>query len=153
MSLHLAHLSWKRQGPDFKYESYDRSHELRFGGGLAIPASSAPQYLGKAEYPNPEELLAASVSSCHFLTFLAIAAKSRFIVDDYQDEATAVLEKNAAGKETVTRVILRPRVRFSGENLPSQEKLHTMHERAHNVCFIANALACEIVLEPQAAEA
>lgn len=149
MSEHRAALAWKRETPDFKYESYDRTHELRFGGGASLQASSAPQYLGRAEFPNPEELLAASASSCHFLTFLAIAAKSRFVVDEYRDEAVAILEKNAAGKEAVTRIFLRPSVRFGGENLPSPEKIRQMHERAHELCFIANSLTSEILLEPQ----
>ncbi|MDL1871742.1 OsmC family peroxiredoxin [Deltaproteobacteria bacterium PRO3] len=149
MSEHRAALAWKRETPDFKYESYDRTHELRFGGGASLQASSAPQYLGRAEFPNPEELLAASASSCHFLTFLAIAAKSRFVVDEYRDEAVAILEKNAAGKEAVTRILLRPSVRFGGDNLPAPEKIRQMHERAHELCFIANSLTSEILVEPQ----
>ncbi|MCC7343739.1 MAG: OsmC family protein [Deltaproteobacteria bacterium] len=149
MSEHRAALAWKRETPDFKYESYDRTHELRFGGGTSIQGSSAPQYLGRAELPNPEELLAASASSCHFLTFLAIAAKSRFAVDEYRDEAVAILEKNAAGKEAVTRIFLRPSVRFGGDSLPTPEKIRQMHERAHELCFIANSLTSEIVVEPQ----
>lgn len=149
MSEHRSTLNWSRKTPDFKYESYDRNHELRFGGGTTITASSAPQYLGNAEFPNPEQLLAASASSCHFLTFLAIAAKSRFTVDEYQDEAVAILEKNAAGKEAVTRIYLRPKIRFGGDNSPTPEKLQAMHERAHELCFIANSLACEILVEAQ----
>jgi organic hydroperoxide reductase OsmC/OhrA len=113
-----------------------------------MQASSAPEYLGKAELPNPEELLAASASSCHFLTFLAVAAKSRLVVDRYHDDPVAILEKDPSGKMGVTRIYLRPKVAFGGQ-APTPEKLLSMHEKAHEACFIANALKCEIVLEVQ----
>ncbi|MFO1463897.1 MAG: OsmC family protein [bacterium] len=148
MSEHRAVLEWKRETPEFKYESYDRTHTLRFDGGVAMQASSAPEYLGKAELPNPEELLAASAASCHFLTFLAIAAKSRIVVDSYHDDPVAILEEDASGKMAVTRIYLRPKIAFGGQ-APAQEKLLAMHEKAHQACFIANSLKCEIILELQ----
>ena len=77
MSEHRISLAWKRQTPDFAYDTYDRTHTVMFEGGQTIQASAAAAYLGKADYANPEELLAASLSSCHMLTFLAIAAKPR----------------------------------------------------------------------------
>ncbi|MCE9625437.1 MAG: OsmC family protein [Deltaproteobacteria bacterium] len=148
MSEHRSTLEWKRNTPDFRYETYDRTFDLGFGGGLKIQASSAPEYLGKAELPNPEEMLAASASSCHFLSFLALAAKHRLVVDEYRDDPVAVLEKNAEGKLAITRIYLRPRVKFEGE-APTREKILSLHEKAHEICFIASSLKSEIVLELQ----
>lgn len=148
MSEQRSTLEWNRDTPDFKYETYNRTHTLRFGGGTSIQMSSAPEYLGKAELPNPEELLGAAVASCHFLTFLSLAAKMRLTLDSYRDDTVAVLEKNAEGMIAVTRVTLRPKAQFSGE-APDAEKLRSMHEKAHRHCFIANSVKSEIILDIQ----
>ena len=149
MSEHRATLQWQRKTPDFTYESYDRTHQISFPGGASFQASSAVEYRGDARLPNPEQLLAASASSCHMLSFLAIAAKYRFVVDAYEDESGALLEKNAAGKMAVTRITLRPKVRFGGDKLPSPEQVQEFHHKAHEMCFIANSLASEVVVEPR----
>lgn len=143
MSEHKASLVWKRTTPTFEYDAYDRTHDIRFGGGSEIRASSAPEYMGRAELANPEELLAAAVASCHMLTFLAIAAKSRLVVNSYEDAAVAHLEKNSAGKLAVTRIDLHPKITFEGAP-PDASKLRSMHEKSHHNCFIANSLNCEV---------
>lgn len=91
----------------------------------------------------------AALSSCHMLTFLAIAARRRFTVDSYDDDAAGVLEKNAAGKLAITRVTLKPRVVFSGEKLPSDDDVRALHERSHEECFIASSVLTVVVVEPQ----
>src|SRR5262245_57492164 len=149
MSEHRASLQWKRNTPDFKYETYDRTHTIRFEGGSSIQASSAVEYLGKKEFMNPEQALAAALSSCHFLTFLALAAKYRFVVDEYEDEAVAVLGENDQKKMAVTRVTLRPKVKFSGDKVPDAEKLKELHEKSHALCFISNSVLCSVLVEPQ----
>jgi len=149
MSEHRASLQWKRNTPDFKYETYDRTHTIRFEGGSSIQASSAVEYLGKKEFMNPEQALAAALSSCHFLTFLALAAKYRFVVDEYEDEAVAVLGENDQKKMAVTRVTLRPKVKFSGDKVPDAEKLKELHEKSHALCFISNSVLCPVLVEPQ----
>ena len=114
MSEHRVHLSWQRGGRDFRYESYPRDHVWRFEGGVEVPASAAPAFLGSAERVDPEAAFVAALSSCHMLSFLAIASRKRLVVDSYEDDATGFLEKNQAGKLAVTRVVLRPRVAFAG---------------------------------------
>jgi organic hydroperoxide reductase OsmC/OhrA len=148
MSEHRFDLRWQRGPGDFTYESYDRTHRWRFGGGVELDASSAPEYLGRAELPNPEEALIAALSSCHMLSFLAIAARQRFAVQSYADAAVGHLEKNAEGKLAITRVELRPNVTFSGEKQPTREQLARMHEQAHHVCFIANSVKTEVSVVP-----
>ena len=147
MSEHLANVTWKRATGDFVYETYDRSHTIRFPGGQTVTGSDAADFMGKKELANPEEMLAAALSSCHMLTFLALAAKSRLVVDRYEDSAVATLSKNIKGALCVTRIELRPKTVFSGQ-VPPPEKVKELHEKAHKHCFIANSLACEMVVNP-----
>ncbi len=147
MSEHKVTLEWKRETDRFSYESYNRDHVWIFEGGVRVPASAAPAYRGNPAHVNPEEALVAALSSCHMLTFLAIAAKKQFVVDRYDDHAVGFLEKNANGKLAITRVILRPRVAFGGPNPPTQEQIHSLHERAHSECFIANSVTTDVTVE------
>jgi organic hydroperoxide reductase OsmC/OhrA len=146
--MYRISLSWSRSTSDFKYETYSRAHRIRFGSGTQIEASSAPEYVGDADKVNPEETFLASLSSCHMLTFLAVAAKSRLTVDQYQDEAEAELGKDAAGKIAITRVTLRPKVTFGGDSPPDPKKIQELHEKAHRNCFIANSVSCPVYVEP-----
>jgi len=144
-----ASVRWQRTSPDFSYETYNRAHEVAFGSGTTVKASSAPGFKGEADRINPEEQLVGALSSCHMLTFLAVAAKKRFVVDAYDDDASGVLDKNAEGRLAVTRVVLRPKVVFSGDKVPSAEELAALHETAHKGCFIANSVKTEVVCEPR----
>jgi organic hydroperoxide reductase OsmC/OhrA len=148
MSEHRADIHWQRDGVAFDYESYSRDHNWDFGHGLQVPASAAPEYLGHAERCDPEQALVAALSSCHMLTFLAIAAKKGFVVDEYHDQAVGVLEKNAEGRLAITRVTLRPRIRFGAERVPSADETRRMHESAHRNCFIANSVRTEVTVSP-----
>src|SRR6185503_21263632 len=123
MSEHKITLEWKRESETFTYESYNRDHALVFQGGARMPVSAAPAYRGNPALVNPEEALVAALSSCHMLTFLAVAAKKRFVVDRYSDQAVGYLEKNEKGRLAITRVVLRPRIEFSGPTLPSPTEL------------------------------
>src|SRR5262245_55338013 len=149
MSEHKFELYWSRGGKDFTYEKYPRGHHWRFNGGVEVDASSAPEYLGDAALPNPEEALVGALSSCHMLSFLAIAARKRLTVDSYEDRAVGHMEKNAEGKLAVTRCELRPKVVFSGANKPTAEEVTKLHEQAHHVCFIANSVKTEVTVVPQ----
>lgn len=146
MSEHKAEISWKRSTPHFDYDTYDRTHEIKFPGGQKISGSSAAEYKGKPEFANPEEILAASVSACHMLTFLAICAKQKLVVNSYTDLSIAHLDKNAAGKLAVVKVTLHPKVSFEGAG-PDSEKLKSIHEKAHANCFIANSIACSVEIK------
>ena len=114
-----------------------------------MQASAAPAYLGNPKLVDPEEAFVASLSSCQMLTFLAIAAKKKFVLDEYLDEAIGYMEKNAEGKLAITRVTLRPRLKFSGEKQPTAQEIEEMNHAAHEQCFIANSVKTEIKVEPQ----
>ncbi len=147
MSEHKVTLEWKRESADFSYESYNRDHVLIFEGGVRVPASAAPAYRGNPAHVNPEDALVAALSSCHMLTFLAAAAKKKFVVDGYGDHAVGFLEKNQKGKLAITRVILRPKLTFGGTTSPTPEEIAALHERAHAECFIANSVTAEVTVE------
>lgn len=149
MSEHKATIAWKRETPDFAYETYNRDHDWSFDGGVTVRGSATPAYLGNASCVDPEEAFVASLSSCHMLTFLAVACKKGFTLDDYHDEAVGVLGKDADGRLAITQVTLRPRVAFSGPKRPTPEELHKIHDQAHHACFIANSVKTNVVVEPR----
>jgi organic hydroperoxide reductase OsmC/OhrA len=148
MSEHKIGLEWKRESERFTYDTYNRDHIVTFEGGASVSVSAAPAYRGNAALVNPEESLVAALSSCHMLTFLAVAAKKRFTVDRYSDHAVGFLEKNQNGRLAITRVILHPQVEFSGPTLPSSKEIAELHEQAHSGCFIANSVTTEVSIEP-----
>jgi organic hydroperoxide reductase OsmC/OhrA len=148
MSEHRAALKWERGGAEFTYQKYRRDHEWSFDGGHTMTASAAPAYLGNPANVDPEEAFVASLSSCHMLTFLAIACRQKFVLDAYEDEAIGHMEKNADGRMAITRVELHPKIRWSGERIPSTEELAKMHHAAHEGCFIANSVKTEVTVEP-----
>lgn len=146
MSEHKATLTWERKTPDFNYKTYDRTHKIHYSGGSEMLVTAAPEYMGDPKITNPEELMVAALSSCHMLTFLAMAAMKNLVVDHYQDEAVGILAKNSAGKMALTEVTLRPKVTFSG-NQPDAGTLEQMHHKAHDNCFIANSVTTVVKVE------
>lgn len=146
MSLHLAAVAWKRSTPDFAYDTYGRDHVVTYGGGARIEASAAPDYKGDGAKPNPEEQLVGALSSCHMLTFLAVCARKKLVVDAYDDQAEGVLEKNAEGRLAVTRVTLKPRVTFAEGTNVDDATLESLHAAAHRGCFIASSVKTEVTI-------
>lgn len=149
MSEHRTALSWQRNGTTFERGNYVREHRLRFERGQQLTNSAAPSYGGLGDATDPEELLLAALSSCHMLTFLALASNRGYMLESYSDDAVAMLDKNAEGKPAVTRAVLNPRTRFSGEKVPSAEELQALHHRAHANCFIATSVRTEVAVNPQ----
>ena len=117
-----------------------------------MPASSSPTVvplpLSVAAAVDPEEAFVASLSSCHMLWFLSIAAKRALLVDSYRDEAAGKMGKDQSGKVAVTRVTLRPEVHFGGDKQPTADEVVAMHHEAHEKCFIANSVKTDVRVEP-----
>lgn len=151
MSEYAAIVRWERGEQSFIDDSYSRGHEWIFDGGAVVSASSSPEIVpvpkSVAEGVDPEEAFVASISSCHMLFFLALAAKRKFTVDAYEDNASGILEKTPAGDMAMTRVVLRPNAAYSGDRLPSAAEVETLHNRAHDLCFIANSVTTRIDTE------
>ncbi len=152
MSEHTAQVVWTRGADEaFVDNQYSRGHEWLFDGGATMLASSSPHVVplpySVAEHVDPEEAFVASLSSCHMLFFLAIAAKKKSVVEQYTDNAFGVMENNSAGNMAMTRVTLRPYVKFSGAIQPSIKQLERMHHLSHQQCFIANSVNTEIITQ------
>lgn len=152
MSEHKAIIHWKLTSPDFLRGRYSREHTWEFDGGAVVQASPAPSVvpapLSNPAYVDPEEAFVASLSSCHMLTFLFVAGKKGFIVEDYRDEATGVMAKNEKGVPFVSKVILRPAIKWGGEKQPTQEELDSLHHVSHEQCYIANSVITQVTVEP-----
>jgi organic hydroperoxide reductase OsmC/OhrA len=139
MTEHRAHISWRRGDAEFDYARYPREHDWDFEDGVHVAASAAPAYRGTAGHVDPEQAFVAALASCHMLTFLALAARRRIVVDGYDDHAVGVLEKNSAGRLAVTRVDLSPQITFHAP-APAAAELERLHDLAHQECFIANSV-------------
>jgi organic hydroperoxide reductase OsmC/OhrA len=145
MTEHRIALNWEKGEGPFTYEAYPRNHTIGFKNGQeTVIASSSPAYRGDSGKPDPEDLLVAALSSCHMLSFLAIAAKKRLTVHSYRDDAVGFLE-NDNGKLWIARVILRPKVVIDAD----AETLSHIHRSAHEACFIANSVKTQVSVEPQ----
>lgn len=150
--LHTALIRWHLAGADFLAKRYSRAHTWTFDGGVVVPASSSPLVvplpMSDAAAVDPEEAFVASLSSCHMLWFLDIASRAGYAVDSYEDAADGRMGRNAAGKLVVDVVTLRPRARFAGARVPDPAALAALHHEAHEECFLANSVRCEIRCEP-----
>lgn len=146
MSEHRASVSWMRESASFDYAAYNRSHLWLFESGIEVPASAASQFLGTPDRVDPEEAFVAAISSCHMLTFLAICARKRIVVDSYTDHAVGFMEENEKGKLAITRVRLAPKVVF-GSRPPREDVLRKIHHQSHDECFIANSVTTVISVE------
>jgi organic hydroperoxide reductase OsmC/OhrA len=147
---------WERGNAAFVDNTYSRGHVWKFDEGVEVAASSSPLHVPQgsvAAAVDPEEAFVASVSSCHMLFFLFFAARKKFIVDRYEDQAIGQMSKNAAGKDFISKVTLNPRVTFSGEPRPSASDIEALHHRAHEQCFIANSIKSEVVVSSALASA
>ena len=143
---------WRRDNANFVDNKYPRSHTWIFDGGAQVKASSSPHIvplpMSDATAVDPEEAFVASLSSCHMLWFLSIAAKGNFVVDDYHDDAVGQMGRDLEGRLVMTKVELRPKVSWSGNNIPTLEEVNEMHHHAHAECFIANSVKTEVTISP-----
>lgn len=152
MSEYTAVIRWTLSEDEiFSDNQYSRGHTWEFDGGVVVPASSSPHVVplpySVETNVDPEEAFIAALSSCHMLVFLSIAAKRKYIIESYIDNAVGVMEKGADGKTSVTKVRLRPHIIFSGERQPTMEQLEKMHHLSHENCFIANSVKTEVTTE------
>lgn len=129
------------------YEAYSRDHTIICEGKAEIQSSSAPAFRGDAARYNPEELLVASLSSCHMLWYLHLCAEAGVIVVEYADTAIGIMvvEKGGAGK--FTEVTLHPRVTLASDEMV--EKANALHKPANEKCFIANSCNFPVYHQPE----
>ena len=129
------------------YKNYGRDHEISAPGKPVIPGSSDPTFRGDASRYNPEDLLVASLSTCHMLWYLHLSAVNKVVVLDYQDNAEGVMEESADGGGRFIGVTLRPVITVTAES--DLETAKRLHHEAHEKCFIANSVNFPVRCEPQ----
>ncbi|MDV5167393.1 OsmC family protein [Photobacterium rosenbergii] len=147
-----AKVDWtKGKEEQFVDNNFSRAHLWHFDGGLSVPASSShhiiPIPLSNPDNIDPEQAFIAAVSSCHMMALLTIASKRKYVVESYSDKAIGILERDNSGRSSITKVTLRPVIRFSGANVPSKDNLRKLHKVAHDNCFIANSVKAEITVD------
>lgn len=128
------------------YRAYSRAHEIRHDQKVTIPATSDTAFRGDPSRWTPEDLLVASLSECHMLTFLHLAADAGVCVRGYTDTAIGVMREESDGGGHFESVILRPAVTVAAEADPSF--LYGLHQRAHELCFIASSMNFPVRHEP-----
>jgi organic hydroperoxide reductase OsmC/OhrA len=126
------------QGPTLKYEAYSREYHVEIEGKPDLTGSADPAFRGDPALINPEDMLLAALSSCHMLSYLALCARMRIAVTAYTDQASGTMSETAPHRMGFTEVMLRPRVMVAaGTDLA---KANALHEKAHELCFIANSV-------------
>ncbi|HEY3262235.1 MAG TPA: OsmC family protein [Pseudonocardiaceae bacterium] len=128
------------------YRAYDRTNEVRADGPPMILGSADPTFRGDRQRWNPEQLLLAALSQCHLLSYLHVAVNAGVVVVAYEDDAAGTMVTDNAGAGRFTEVVLRPRVEVAEASMV--ERATALHERAHELCFIANSVAFPVRHEP-----
>jgi organic hydroperoxide reductase OsmC/OhrA len=128
------------------YRAYDRSHTISVTGKGEISASSDTPFMGDSTKYNPEDLLVASLSSCHMLWYLHLCADAGIIVTDYTDKADGVMLQTSAGGGHFAEVTLHPVVTITDAAMT--DKAIALHNKAHEMCFIANSCNFPVKHEP-----
>ncbi len=128
------------------YDAYTRDHIYSINGKPEVHGSSDPSFRGNPSKHNPEELLVASLSSCHMLWYLHLCSVKGIIVESYEDDAHGKMITDASGGGRFTEVILSPKIRISSTD--KVELAHTLHEEANKLCFIANSCNFPVLHHP-----
>jgi organic hydroperoxide reductase OsmC/OhrA len=146
---YTVHTIWtgNRGAGTSSYREYDRAHQVKVAGKPDLPMSSDANFLGDPKRHNPEDLLVASLSSCHMLWYLHLAAEAGFVVTEYEDRAEGHMQLRADGGGAFVRVTLRPRVKISGNFDASGAT--ALHQKAHEQCFVANSVNFPVECEPE----
>jgi len=141
MSELSIQLHWKRAERELQTGKYSNAHRVQFNDRHDLNFDPAPAWGGDPGNTNPEQALAAALSNCHMMTFLALAAKAGWPMASYADHAVAHLGNNPRGQMSVTRIDLHPVVRFDTGFVADDANLAEMQDRAHRYCCNANTLA------------
>lgn len=151
MIAYKAQVAWTLQdGEDFPRGRYSRQHEVTFDAPITLAGSASPHVVPKPwsteAAVDPEEMLVAALAACHMLSFLQAARDAKIVVTAYRDAAEGTMTKDDQGRWWVSRVALRPVIAFA-EAEPPADQLAALHHAAHEMCFIANSVKTEVVVE------
>ena len=144
---HSIEIIWDLGDQELSPGKYLTDHKVILNENLTIDGGSSPDYGGSVSNINPEQKLAAAVSSCFMMTFLALAAKMKWPVKNYKDKAISYLGKNNEGRMYVNKIELNPQIIFDNDFNISDDEMHKMKERSHKYCFIANSLSKDVEIK------
>nr|WP_121269470.1 OsmC family protein [Pedobacter schmidteae] len=144
-----AELTWagNKGSGTMDYRSYDRSYIISIPNKADILGSSDSAFLGDKTKHNPEDLLLASLSSCHMLWYLHLCSQNEIIVMEYKDSPVGTMMENSNGSGHFTEVVLNPVVVITNEAQIAQA--NALHEQANKMCFIANSCNFPIKHQPK----
>jgi organic hydroperoxide reductase OsmC/OhrA len=129
------------------YRSYSRNHEFTAVGKAApVQGSSDPVFRGDAARYNPEELLVSTLSSCHMLWMLHLCAEAGIVVTAYNDDASGTMAENEDGSGEFVEVELRPRMTITDASRSGE--VMALHDKAHQLCFIARSVKFPVRHQP-----
>jgi len=128
------------------YAGYGREHRIAIEGKPDLHATADAAFRGEASKHNPEDLFLAAISSCHMLSYLALCAKYSINVLAYEDAATGTMQEDGKGGGRFTEVTLHPGVTVADAAMI--ERAEKLHDRAHELCFIANSCSVPIHHRP-----
>ena len=128
------------------YRAYSRDHAISAGGKPGIPGSSDPAFRGDAARWNPEDMLVASLSSCHMLWYLHLCSQAKIVVLAYRDDAVGTMVEDEGGGGRFTHALLRPVATLAAGSDATLGR--SLHEDAHRRCFIANSVNFPVAIEP-----
>ena len=134
------------EGSSSSRDSRWRDHALSSTGKPEIQGSSAGAFHGDTTRWNPEELLVAALAQCHFLSYLYLCQREGIALLDYSDAASGILRTHPDGSGEMTEVVLTPRVVVDRADV---ERAASLHERAHELCFIARSVAFPVRVLPE----
>lgn len=126
------------------YKAYSRDHDITAPGKPVLPGSSDPAFRGDPARYNPEDLLVASLSSCHMLWYLHLCSRDGIAVTAYADTATGTMVETADGGGHFAQVTLRPAVTIAKGD---PDHARDLHHEAHRLCFIANSVNFPVTVE------
>ena len=130
------------------YRSYERSYQIMIEHKPDLLGSSDPAFRGDKKKHNPEDLLLSSLSSCHMLWYLHLCSEAAIIVTQYIDHATGIMLENPEGRGQFSEVTLNPVVTVAHQSMIT--KANELHQKANELCFIANSVNFPVKHQPQA---
>lgn len=144
-----ARISWRRSGDStFLDGRYSRVHQWMLDGGASLDISSSPDIvavpMSAPELMDPEEAFLSSISACHMLFFLSIAAKRKIVVEQYMDDPVGTIGSDEEGKRAFISILLKPVILFGNDQQPDASTIRQVHEMAHANCFLANSIKTTI---------
>ena len=128
-------------------KGYDRSHTISADGPPDIEGTADPTFLGDPAKWNPEQLFVAALSQCHMLWYLGLCARAGVVVSEYVDQPSGTMVTAPDGSGRFTEVVLRPRITVAAED--QVERATALHEKANQMCFVAQSVTCDIRHEPE----